>query len=144
MMLFLGVIGKQKLAAFVKLKTDEVPGRRTSHIFQSKEHMAAYHHHLCCHRKPPLSSPYQPSRGTTLFSPAYLQSPSGEGWSPVQSWQEPQQGKLLYQVCQASQAARFQFDLKRKLAKGSRQMYCLQLLSKIPCLTSVSIQRSLL
>lgn len=56
------------------MRTAEVPERRASHIFQSKEHKAAYHHHLCCCRKQPQSSPYQPSRGSTLSSPAYLQS----------------------------------------------------------------------
>lgn len=69
-----------------------------------------------------------PAEALLFSSPAHLQPSSGAGWSPVCSWQEPQHGKFLYQVCQASQAFTSEFELTRKLAKDSRQMYCLQLL----------------
>lgn len=42
MMLFLGILGKQKLAPSAKMRIAAVPGRRVTPVYQSKEHMAAY------------------------------------------------------------------------------------------------------
>ena len=41
-MLLLGILWKEKLAAFVKLRTAAVPGMRMTPVYQGKEHMAAH------------------------------------------------------------------------------------------------------
>lgn len=53
----------------------------------------------------PKTAHAKSAEASLFFSPAHLQPPSGAGWSPVCSWQQPQQGKLSYQPRQASQAA---------------------------------------
>lgn len=121
-------LGNKKLAAFVKMRTAAVLVRRLTPIHKSRVHGCPPTNISAALESHPEAA-YVNLAETSLFSSS---SPLAIFlWCKtvsVCSLEEHQQGKLLYQVCEASQASSLQFVLTWKLAKGSRHMYCLQLL----------------